>query len=400
MNSKKNIAIVWANPYNRNLGVGALAYSALAILSKIVKDNNIDANFYFFGSSKNTPDKVKIGENEIEFDNIQGLHFYTLKHMIKYYLFPGKAKSGRIRKFDYVFDIGEGDSFTDIYGDTRFRKILNSKKFFNGLGIQQVLLPQTIGPFKDSDHEREAFTLMSDLKMVISRDKQSYQYTRQHLASDKVRETIDVAFYLPFTQTYQQGHKIHVGINVSALLWNGGYTKNNQFGMKTDYKVLITRVIDYFYPMENVRVHLVPHVIPEDQPIENDYEVSLEIQKRYPDVVIAPKFRDPIDAKSYISSMHFFTGARMHACIAAFSTGVPVFPMAYSRKFNGLFGETLQYDYYGDCVNQSTDEVFSKLIESFDNRNILKERVDFSLQNIVTERLNLIFDILTDTLLN
>ena len=33
----------------------------------------------------------------------------------------------------------------------------------------------------------------------------------------------------------------------------------------------------------------------------------------------------------------------MHACIGAFSAGVPVIPIAYSRKFIGLFGGVLEY---------------------------------------------------------
>ncbi|MGJ7723542.1 polysaccharide pyruvyl transferase family protein [Escherichia coli] len=39
-------------------------------------------------------------------------------------------------------------------------------------------------------------------------------------------------------------------------------------------------------------------------------------------VVVAERFTNPITAKSYISSIDFFTGARMHATIAAFSAGV------------------------------------------------------------------------------
>ena len=47
-------------------------------------------------------------------------------------------------------------------------------------------------------------------------------------------------------------------------------------------------------------------------------------------------------------------GARMHACIAAFSSGVPVVPMAYSRKFEGLFG-SLGYDRTVDCTADSAE---------------------------------------------
>ena len=67
------------------------------------------------------------------------------------------------------------------------------------------------------------------------------------------------------------------------------------------------------------------------------------LRARYPRAIVAPAFRTPVEAKSYIAGMDFFAGARMHACIAAVSSGVPVYPLAYSRKFNGLFVETLGY---------------------------------------------------------
>jgi len=53
--------------------------------------------------------------------------------------------------------------------------------------------------------------------------------------------------------------------------------------------------------------------------------------------------------------MDLFIGARMHSTIAAFSSGVPVIPIAYSRKFNGLY-DTLQYPYYIDAKSNITEE--------------------------------------------
>src|SRR5690606_26009817 len=114
---------------------------------------------------------------------------------------------------------------------------------------------------------------------------------------------------------------------------------------------LMIGVLDYFQGQDNVEVHLVSHVLPEHQAVEDDYQAAKELQREFPEIVLAPRFATPVEAKSYISGLYFFTGARMHACIAAFSTGVPVYPLAYSRKFNGLFTDTLQYEWLGDCVN-------------------------------------------------
>ena len=93
--------------------------------------------------------------------------------------------------------------------------------------------------------------------------------------------------------------------------------------------------------------------------------------KEFPGVVEAPRFQSPSEAKSYIAGLDFFMGARMHACIAAFSSGVPVVPMAYSRKFAGLFG-TLGYDYTVDCTSETREAILAKVIAAFEDRATLE----------------------------
>ena len=68
-------------------------------------------------------------------------------------------------------------------------------------------------------------------------------------------------------------------------------------------------------------------------------------------------------------------GARMHACIAAFSSGVPVIPMAYSRKFKGLFG-TLGYDRTIDCMADDEETILTAVADGFRDRAALKAEVD------------------------
>ena len=326
------------------------------------------------------------------------MDFFSFKSFLQLVFFPRRFNTKEILSYDFIFDIAEGDSFTDIYGDERFRRILNSKRFFSFLAKKQILLPQTIGPFKNKKNEEDAFTAMAKLKLVISRDRQSYDYTIKYLPTEKILESIDVAFYMPFVKSNYTKDKINIGMNISGLLWNGGYTKNNQFGMKTDYKKLIHSVIEYFSQSEKIQIHLVPHVVPLDHAIEDDYSVSEELKILYPNLILAPRFSNPIEAKGYISGLDFFTGARMHACIAAFSSGVPVFPMAYSRKFNGLFIDTLEYKWMGDCVNQNENEVFDNMKIAFESKDKLKAAIEKSLDSVVHPRLSQLKEVLTDIL--
>ncbi len=386
-NKTYQIGIIWANPYNKNLGVAALAYSSLAIFHDIIKENNLNATLTLVGSNESYKGELDINNNKITFKNVKGRDLLKWISIIKLIALPFKYHTRHLMSFDVVFDIAEGDSFTDIYGIPRFKRILNSKRFFTLFGIRQILLPQTIGPFKDSEVEKQAFDAMKKLYKVISRDKKSFDYTQKFLSPDKIMESIDVAFYLPFQRTSYSSDKIHVGLNVSGLLWNGGYTKNNQFDLKSDYPKIITEIMEFFLAQPNVLVHLIPHVVPLDHPVEDDFVASEDLHAKYPSTVLAPRFTSPIEAKSYISGLDFFTGARMHACIAAFSSGVPVVPMAYSRKFNGLFVETLQYPWLADCVNETDAMILENITKAFHARSELKEVIKTSNEQIVAPRL-------------
>ena len=125
-----------------------------------------------------------------------------------------------------------------------------------------------------------------------------------------------------------------------------------------------------------MQLHLIPHVIYDTEGVDDDYSVCSSISEKYSNVKLAPKFESAIEAKSYISSMDLFSGARMHSTIGATSSGVPVIPIAYSRKFNGLF-DTLNYPYYIDAKADITiDEAINKFMHYKDNIRELKAGIE------------------------
>lgn len=50
----------------------------------------------------------------------------------------------------------------------------------------------------------------------------------------------------------------------------------------------------------------------------------------------------------------------MHATIGAVSCGVPTLPLAYSRKFKGVYN-SIQYSYTLDLKSNTQDEILLKL---------------------------------------
>lgn len=392
MQKKKTYILANAPIINGNRGCLALSYCAIYMIDYICKKNGIDYKLYLTDTQlkKSSEHTIQINNTTITFYTCNYPIAYTWKSLlISISKFRETLRSWRIFKnVDVVFDIGQGDSFSDIYGRKRFEmidKIHKTARFFRK---PYILLPQTIGPFDNRKIKKEADKTISKAFSVMARDKISYDYVVNNTSQVNVKEYIDVAFFLPYTKSQFDSKYINVGINVSALLWNGGYNKNNQFELKTDYKELIKEIISYFIGKSKVKLHLVSHVVNHVRNIENDYAIAFDLKKDLPDdrVVLAPLFLTPIDAKDYISGLDFFMGSRMHATIAAFSSGVPVIPIAYSRKFNGLFKDTLDYEYMVDLKNSSNEEAFTMIKSSFEKRMNLKDIIQARLYGIIREK--------------
>jgi polysaccharide pyruvyl transferase WcaK-like protein len=67
----------------------------------------------------------------------------------------------------------------------------------------------------------------------------------------------------------------------------------------------------------------------------------------------------------------------MHATIAAFSSGVPVVPVAYSRKFSGLYG-TLGYTNLVDGQSDTTQAAIDTILNSYSDRDNLAKKINRS----------------------
>lgn len=394
---KKNINIILANApvKNGNRGCVALSITMMSLIDEVMNNAGMQYRLFLpdsqFGDQKKH--EYKINNRVISFEDCnypKGLSFkedikIQLKTLIK-----GENKAKQIfEKADFILDIGQGDSFADIYGEHRFRIIDRIHMMARKYKKPYCILPQTIGPFKNKMIANLAHESIANASCCMARDKQSYDYVIKNIPEQqKIAEYIDVAFFMPYKKIEQESGYTHVGLNISSLLWHGGYTRENQFGLKCDYKKLVKEIINYFLSLKNTKVHLIPHVVEGERGIENDYEVSYEIWREYnnANLVLAPFALGPIEIKSYIAGMDFFMGARMHATIGAFSSGVPVVPMAYSRKFNGLFIDTLQYDAMVDMKTMNNNLILSEITKNFANRSNLKEMINERMTGIVAER--------------
>ena len=386
-----NIILSNSTTISGNRGCVALSISTMFLLDEILSKKGISYTFYLPQSGQPVFGEysIRLNDRNIKYTACSDPSIYNTKQLIKNIIkFKDYKVAHKIFKnADYILDIGQGDSFSDIYGKARFYWIFSQYKLSQKFHIPLCILPQTIGPFKDKTIKEQATKGIQKASLVMTRDRQSYDYVKELLPNKEVSEFIDVAFFMPYKKKHFDSQLIHVGLNISSLLWNGGYTRNNQFNLKADYQELIHKLIKYFLSLQNVKLHLIPHVVTGERNIENDYEISFEIYEKYnhPNLILSEFFLGPIEAKNYIAGMDFFMGARMHSTIAAFSSGVPVVPMAYSRKFNGLFADTLSYSYLADMKKDNNTIILQLIKESFTNRQALKAEIEQQQQTTIKE---------------
>lgn len=396
-NTALKVGIIWANIDSSNLGVSALAYSTLVIFEEIARRSNLTFEYILWGDKQQTR-IIKVNGKNIQINQIPNFAGGdTLRYIKNLIVRPRKLLNFKylkeLDKCDILVDTGEGDSYADIYGIERFRHFDYIKARYHNKNIPYVLLPQTIGPFDSKEAQGKAKKSLSKSSVVIARDSQSYEFCKNLAPESNLVKSIDMAFFLPYNaMQFPETDKIKLGLNISGLLWEGGYTKNNQFNLKENYKEVVIKILDRLLSSNLYEVHLVGHVNGEVVAIDEDFHILELIKKKYPQTILAPKFDSPIEAKSYISGLDCFMGARMHSCIAAISSGVPVLPMAYSRKFNGLFLDTLTYPYLIDLKEDSLEGILIKIEDFLDNREriipliakIQKDIIEVEKENLIS----------------
>lgn len=359
-----NIGLLWHTLESGNHGVNALTVSNVAIARTAAEAVGLTPRFVYFAPGLGRVDPMPDGNGKIVRLNRETI-----------------VSSGLYRaavdELDCMLDISAGDSFADIYGAKRFFWMWRTKDVAIRRGVPLMLSPQTIGPFERQPYRWLAGRVMRRAALTIARDPLSYEAVERLAPGAPRLLATDVAFRLPFARRPRtQDGKIHVGINVSGLLWEQSGSGGNSYGLSYDYAAMTTRLLDPLVARGEVTVHLLTHVVDPNRPLDSDSIITDTLAQRYPNAIRVPDFVGPSEAKSYISGLDFLAAARMHACIAAFSSGVPVVPVAYSRKFMGLFGELLGYPHTLTPKGFDEAEAAAFVLDRIDRRDDLQCDID------------------------
>jgi polysaccharide pyruvyl transferase WcaK-like protein len=317
-----------------------------------------------------------------------------------------------ISSADMAASVAGGDSFSDIYGIGRFFYVALPQLLVLLMGKPLVQLPQTIGPFASKLPRKIAAAILRRSSLIYSRDYPGLLETREILGisgkNERIRFCYDMGFVLdPVKPAGHQGAatggaivddaQCRVGLNVSGLLYMGGYTRGNMFGLKSDYRELVSGIIDFLITRKKAAVVLVPHVFGGPD-TESDSAVCerlyAELRPRYGErLSFLSGAYDQGEIKHMIGTCDFFIGSRMHACIAALSQCIPSVPVAYSRKFIGVMESIGVDSYVADPCTLDPGAIMDIIDKAFEDRAAIAEKLRAQMPGVKEKILGLFREI-------
>ena len=241
-----------------------------------------------------------------------------------------RAMKGRA---DVALSVG-GDNY--CYGDSRIYAWLNRQ--YHRQGIKTVLWGCSVEPA--AVQEKSVSRDLASYDLIVARESITFD------ALSKINpNTIlspDPAFFMEpracaLDPKMESGNVI--GINISPMI----VSNEGKAGMAYEnYKNLIAHILEH----TDAYIALIPHVV---WASNDDRTVLKKLYEEFDrnDRLIPVEDHTAPELKYIISRCRLFVGARTHATIAAYSSGVPTLVVGYSVKARGiardLFGTEAGY---------------------------------------------------------
>lgn len=359
--------------YNR--GCEAIIRTAVSEIKKVFPKAVMDLASYY----PETDEVLKPLINEIFSQKPVEIKKYSWGWFcaaVYYKIFKNDAFAHRLtfrailsRKNNYnVFISVGGDNYcygesSDIYTLDREIKKTGKKLILWGASIGE----EDLSPAKIEDLKR--------FDLLLARETLTEKVLK-NAGCKNVKLVADGAFLMEKTELSLPEGFIEnktLGFNFSPLI----------FGRNPQSKEAAFQLVEHILATTDFNIALVPHVI---QKGNNDYETLKEFFERYKEtnrVFLLPDNLNATEYKGYISRLRFFIGARTHATIAAYSTGVPTMVLGYSVKSKGIAKDIFGEEKLVLGIDEISDA--SKLIAKFEEMKREEQMLKEVLKNKIPQ---------------
>lgn len=303
-------------------------------------------------------------------------------------------------KSDLIVDLS-GDGYSDEI--TPLGSIVHSLQLLPGifLGKKIFICAQSIGPFSILFTRMLSKAVLNKVSLLTVREQLSKKYLKSIGVKQDIIVTSDCAFGMsPHVskkidewhtkfKKWKEKENIIVCVSLSKRLSRFIFPevkdRKQKYGL---YVETFANILDYLLNRYNCMVVFVPHVLG-PPPVDDRYthrDIVNHIKQVEKVVLIEETFKAD-EMKAIISKADFLISARMHALIAAYSTGVPGVAIGYSHKYKGIVGEMLNLDsVFVDVRFLKREELYKQIIEKInflvDNKDRLIEHLNKIVPNV------------------
>lgn len=283
-----------------------------------------------------------VKRNSLQYVN-SALYSKMYRSDYKFIKYGHKRFLDSISKDDICLSIG-GDNYcyagTDKLGF--YNRMLHEK------GAKTVLWGCSVEP---SALTKKVIEDLKNYDLITVRESLSYEGLQNAGIRENVRLCSDPAFQLDVSACNLPegfGEKKSIGINVSPLAAECGNM------VMENYEELVR----YILKNTDYNILLIPHVVKSET---DDRQTLTPLLNKFIETgrVIQVKDCNCMKLKYIISQCRMFIGARTHATIAAYSTGVPTLVAGYSIKARGIakdiFGKDENYVIPVQSFTRKTD---------------------------------------------
>jgi len=253
-------------------------------------------------------------------------------------------------------------------------------------GKKTVICAESLGPFNSKVTGFITRLILCRLDLITIRELFTVKHLNKiGLSCSNVVLTGDPAFLLePTPMSFpKKTDDIIIGItgNPDVIPYLAGCVSNGYTTRYYEYAQLFAGAIDNFIDChKSVTVLLIAHVFrPDSDDIKMHEAIYSKIMHK-DKVQLLREYYTADEVKGVIASCDLFVGSRMHATIAAVSTGVPTVAVGHAHKFQGVLGDLLGpeslIDIRGNNCNMLGSKLQSAMNYAWDNRQAITKRLN------------------------
>lgn len=414
MKKEKKIFIIGTHPFPLNRGVAAMCIVTIDLLKKYFPEyslvicnymlEDIDYNSSLYNQKYGHDNKIRV--NNLKQKSRKGkivdllkLNFALCLSIIWKILKYVRINSSRLfcnnkilkdyLESDIIVDLKWGDQFTDIYSPYHTFVWLHESIIPVILNKPYILLPQTIGPFKNKVTYLIAKFILNKTKIIMIREKKSEDYIlNMSVDCKKIFLIPDTAFYLdPVSpknvniilnreEVFINTHFPMVGITMRHV----GSAGLGEL-VHENYIRIMVKIIEYMQKKYNCSILFIPHDgIKTSKHIYEDFLNKMKNKKNI--FYLKSKDYSTEELRGIIGKCDILLSAYMHASVSALSMYVPTINFAYSYKAVGVFEMLGQEKWVCDLKNLSYDDLISKVEDAWTNKEKIRAELEARMKEV------------------